>query len=244
MKSFYSRQFLLFIRIASVVFIAVLLYQTGHAVYDVFFMHDYSCIFGLITGPLSIAVLFFVVLHAEKLALFVPPLLLYSLTNSIGAGNPAFPIVFLELSALLLWIRGFFNCHKALKISVLVLFYLIPEFFCIRFGWEFFATRLFEILQIILVTFCIIFLLYEYMKSQTVKDKVLNIADYPDTTERDAKWLSLVQQGIKYEAIAIDFELTLGTVQNRLNKIYHILETGDRIGFLSIYSNAQIVYKK
>ena len=81
-------------------------------------------------------------------------------------------------------------------------------------------------------------------QTQTVKDKVLNIADYPETTERDAKWLTLVQQGVKYEAIAIDYELTLGTVQNRLNKIYHILETGDRIGFLSIYSNAQIIYKK
>ena len=82
------------------------------------------------------------------------------------------------------------------------------------------------------------------MKAQTSTDKILNIADYSETTERDAKWLTLVQQGVKYEAIAIDYELTLGTVQNRLNKIYHILETGDRIGFLSIYSNAEIVYKK
>ena len=73
---------------------------------------------------------------------------------------------------------------------------------------------------------------------------MLNLAEYPETTDRDAKWLTLVQQGVKYEAIAIDYELTLGTVQNRLNKIYHLLETGDRIGFLSIYSNAEIVYKK
>lgn len=142
-----------------------------------------------------------------------------------------------------MWIRGFFKSLKALKISFLVLLYLIPELFCIRFGWDYFATRLFKILQIILVTFCIVFLLYEYMKSQTVKDKVLNLADYPETTERDAKWLTLVQQGVKYEAIAIDYDLTLGSVQNRLNKIYHILETGDRIGFLSIYSGAEIVYK-
>ena len=60
-------------------------------------------------------------------------------------------------------------------------------------------------------------------QAQTVTDKILNIADYPETTERDAKWLNLIQQGVKYEAIAIDFGLTLGTVQNRLNKIYHIL---------------------
>ena len=82
------------------------------------------------------------------------------------------------------------------------------------------------------------------MKSQSTEDKVLNVADYPETTKRDAQWLQLIQQGVKYEAIAIDFELTLGTVQNRLNKLYHILETGDRIGFLSIYSNAKIIYQK
>ena len=89
-----------------------------------------------------------------------------------------------------------------------------------------------------------IFILYEYQKAQVSTDKVLNLADYPETSERDAKWLRLVQKGVKYEAIAIDYSLTLGTVQNRLNKIYHILETGDRIGFLSLYSNAKIVFQK
>ncbi len=201
---------------------------------------------GLITGPLSIIVLALVIRTPERLALFVPPLIFYSITNSIGNANPAYSIIFLELSAVLLWIRGFFNCHKRIKISGLILFYLITVLFYMRSGWAFFVTQLLDILQILLISFCIIFIIYEYMKAQaqSVKDKTLNIADYPETTERDAKWLTLVQQGVKYEAIAIDYELTLGTVQNRLNKIYHILETGDRIGFLSIYSNAQIVYQK
>ena len=150
----------------------------------------------------------------------------------------------MELAALLLWIRGFFKTHRTLKILALVLVYIIPLLFNLRLGWNTFAVQLFDILQIILITFSTIFILYEYLKTQSPKDKVLNIADYPETTERDAKWLELVQQGTKYEAIAIDYELTLGTVQNRLNKIYHILETGDRIGFLSIYSNAKIVFQK
>ena len=246
MKSFYSKQFLRFIRLASVIFIGILLYLTGHAVYDVFFLKDYTCIFGLICGPLSIAILIFVVARPEKLALFVPPLILYSFSNATGNANPAFPIVFLELAAVLLWIRGFFNSHRLPKISILILFYLITVLLYLRAGWTHFAEQLLDILQILLITLCIIYIMYEYMKaqSQTVKDKILNIADFPETTERDAKWLTLVQQGVKYEAIAIDYELTLGTVQNRLNKIYHILETGDRIGFLSIYSNAQIIYNK
>ena len=246
MKSFYSRQFLLFIRITSIIFIGILCYLTAHAVYDVFYCHYYGCIMGLFSGPISIIVLAFVVRRPEKLALFVLPLIFFSLTNAIGNANPAFPIVFLELSAVLLWIRGFFNCHKGIKITALSLFYLITVLLYLRGGWTFFATQLLDILQILLVTGCIIFIMFEYMKaqSQTVKDKVLNIADYPETTERDAEWLTLVQQGIKYEAIAIDYELTLGTVQNRLNKIYHILETGDRIGFLSIYLNSKIVYQK
>ena len=235
---------MLFIRTVSILFIIILLYLTGHAVYDVFWVHDYFCIIGLFCGPISIAILFFVLLKPEKLALFVPPLLFYSISNSLGNANPAFAIIFLELAVLLLWIRGFFKKNKALKITGLILLYLIPVLFNIRFGFASFANQLLEILQIISVTFCTIFILYEYLKSQTSTDKVLNVADYPDTTERDAKWLTLVQQGVKYEAIAIDYELTLGTVQNRLNKVYHILEIGDRIGFLSIYSNAKIIYKK
>ena len=244
MKSFYSKQFLLFIRIISFLFIAILLYQTGHAVYDVFFLQDYPCIFGLIFGPVSLVILAFIIAKPEKLALFVPSLLYFSITNSIGNSNPAFPVIFIELAALLLWVRGYFRCHKALKISSLLLLYLLPFFSGLRFGKEIFFNRIYDTIQIIPLTFCIIFILFEYLKAQGSKDKVLNLAEYPETTDRDAKWLTLVQQGVKYEAIAIDYELTLGTVQNRLNKIYHLLETGDRIGFLSIYSNAEIVYKK
>lgn len=244
MKSIYSKKFLLFIRLASIIFICILLYLTGHAVYDVYFQKDYLCLIGLICGPLSIAILIFVVIHPAKLALFVPPLIFYSITNAIGNANPAFPIIFLELAALLLWIRGFFYTRKTLKITGLVLVYMIPVLLNLRFGLAYFGKQLLQILQLVLVTLCSLYIMYEYMKAQAVPDKFLNIADYPETTERDAKWLSLVQQGIKYEAIAIDYELTLGTVQNRLNKIYHILETGDRIGFLSIYSNAKIIFKK
>jgi len=244
MKSFYSKQFLLFIKIVSVFFIAILLYLTAHAFYDVFVLHDYPCLFGLIFGPLSLVIIVFVMFNPEKLALFVPSLLFFSVSNSIGNSNPAFPIIFMELAALLLWVRGFFKTRRTLKIFALVLIYVIPLLFSLRSGFKFFASQLFDIVQIILITFCIIFILYEYLKAQTVPDKVLNLADYAETTKRDAEWLALVQQGVKYEAIAIDFELTLGTVQNRLNKLYHLLETGDRIGFLSIYSNAKIVYQK
>ena len=243
-KAFYSKSFLLFIRIVSVFFVMILLYLTAHAFYDVFSLHDYSCLFGLFFGPVSLVILIFVMFNPEKLALFVPSLLFFSISNSIGNSNPAFPIIFMELAALLLWVRGFFKTHKTLKILALVLIYAVPLLFDLRSGWKFFAAQLFDIVQIILVTFSTIFILYEYLKTQSPKDKVLNIAEYPETTERDAKWLELVQHGTKYEAIAIDYELTLGTVQNRLNKLYHLLETGDRIGFLSIYANAKIVFQK
>ncbi|MDD6487679.1 MAG: hypothetical protein PUF61_12120 [Spirochaetales bacterium] len=244
MKSFYSKQFLLFIRIVSVFFIGILLYLTSHAFYDVFSLHNYSCFFGFFFGPVSLVILVFVMFNPEKLALFVPSLLFFSISNSIGNSNPAFSIIFMELATLLLWVRGFFKTHKTLKILALVLIYVVPLLFGLRSGWKFFAAQLFDIVQIILITFCIFFILYEYMRAQTATDKVLNLADYAETTKRDAEWLTLVQQGVKYEAIAIDFDLTLGTVQNRLNKLYHLLETGDRIGFLSIYANAKIVYQK
>ncbi len=243
MKSIYSKKFSLFIRLVSIFFILIMLCLSYHAFYDVFFEHKYSCIIGLILGPISFALLCIIIIKPEKLALFVPSLIFFSITNSISNSNPAYPIIFMELTAILLWIRGFFNTHKIIKISFLSLIYLVPFFYGITFGYEEFFKRVFDSSQILLITFCIIFLLYEYLKSQKSENKVLNIAEYPETTKRDAQWLNLVQQGVKYEAIAIDYDRTLGTIQNRLNKIYHILETGDRVGFLSIYSNAKIVYQ-
>ncbi|MBQ2081947.1 MAG: hypothetical protein II461_09295, partial [Treponema sp.] len=154
MKSFYSKQFLLFVRIISVFFILLLIYLTGHAVYDVFFLHDYLCTVGLVCGPLSILILSFVVLKPEKLALFVPPLIFYSISNAIGNANPAFQIIFLELAVLILWIRGFFRTHKSLKIVGLILIYLVPMLFYTRLGWNEFSNQLLDILQIILVTSC------------------------------------------------------------------------------------------
>lgn len=244
MKSFYSKTFFLFIRIVSCVFIAILLYLTCRAAYLVFAKQDYIHLFELILGPPSLVILVLVIFKPERLTLFVPSLIFFSVANSIGNSNPAFPIIFMELAAILLWIRSFFKSHKAVKIAALLLLYLVPLLFNLRFGIDFFVSQLFDIIQIILITFCMIFILYEYQKAQVSTDKVLNLADFPETSERDAKWLRLVQKGVKYEAIAIDYSLTLGTVQNRLNKIYHILETGDRIGFLSLYSNAKIVFQK
>lgn len=244
MKSFYSKKFFLFVRLVSVFFIGYLLYNVIHAVKDVFIEHYLPCTIGLIIGTPSLIILLFIFFKPERLALFVPSLFYFGIINAVSNSNPTFPIIFFELGIIILWIRGFFKTKKVIKAVVIAIIYLTSFLSALRYGWNEFYPNLLEAAQILLITGSIIFLLHEYLKTQTSKDTILNIADYSELTERDAKWLESVQQGVKYEAIAIDYELTLGTVQNRLNKIYRILETGDRIGFLSIYSNAKIVYKK
>lgn len=244
MKTLYSKKFLLFVRLVSVLFSVYLIFNIIHAVKDVFFEHYLPCTIGLIFGTPSLIILLFIFFHPERLSLFVPSLFYFGIVNSIANSNPAFAIILFELGILILWIRGFFKTNKAIKITVIIVIYLVSLLSALRFGWKEFYPNLIEAIQILLITGSTIFLLYEYLKTQAVKDKILNLAEYSELTERDSKWLELVQQGTKYEVIAIDYKLTLGTVQNRLNKIYRILETGDRIGFLSIYSNAKIVYKK
>ena len=90
MKSFYSKTFFLFIRIVSCVFIAILLYLTCRAAYLVFAKQDYIHLFELILGPPSLVILALVIFKPERLTLFVPSLIFFSVANSIGNSNPLF----------------------------------------------------------------------------------------------------------------------------------------------------------
>ena len=48
--------------------------------------------------------------------------------------------------------------------------------------------------------------------------------------------------GKKYEAIAIESGVTLGTVKNRIKVIFNELCVGDKQGFLNAYSDYEIHY--
>ena len=243
MKSLYSKQFLNFIRIIAIIFCVFMIKHIYTAIYDVINYKSYTHILTLIAVSVIPVFMTIIIIHPERFALFVPPLLIFAIPVLLSSHSSRYPILEIEISIMILLLRGFFNKHKLIKIISICVICLALFLSKIRFGWANFILQIFDTAQILMLTTILFFLFFEYLKPHYTKDQVLNIADFPETTSRDAKWLCLVQQGIKYEAIAIDYELNVGTVQNRLNKVYHIIETGDRIGFLSMYSNAKIIFQ-
>ena len=73
-------------------------------------------------------------------------------------------------------------------------------------------------------------------------NKKLDKKKYPDLKKRDAEWLAAIIQKTKYEAIAIDSSLSVGTVKNRFRIIFDELCVGDKQGFLNKYSDFEILY--
>lgn len=74
------------------------------------------------------------------------------------------------------------------------------------------------------------------------KNRRLDIKEYPDLKKRDAEWLSEIILGNKYEMIAIESKMSLGSVKNRFKIIFDVLETGDKQGFLNKYSEYEICF--
>ena len=107
-----------------------------------------------------------------------------------------------------------------------------------NFLW-YFIQNLGVILVLGLFTF---FLRAYYLDSIMYEEKRLNIASFPDLTERDLRILKKIQDGYKYYMIESKEDYSEGGLKNRLHKVFKILEVGDKQGFLSCYSDWELYY--
>lgn len=80
------------------------------------------------------------------------------------------------------------------------------------------------------------------MFEDKTSDHILDLKEYQKLNKRDAIWLTDILNKKKYEAIAIESGVTLGTVKNRIKVIFNELCVGDKQGFLTAYSDYEIHY--
>lgn len=153
-------------------------------------------------------------------------------------------ILMFFLGTTLLCARGLMNKHKKIKTVFISVFFILLNLSYIRFGFSYFLNHFFETLGVVLVLCLIIFLMRGYYINTLVyEDKKLNLALYPKLTERDCRVLKKIQIGEKYVFIAKEEGLTEGSLKNRLHVIFDTLETGDKQGFLSYYSDWEIFFE-
>ena len=152
-------------------------------------------------------------------------------------------IMMFFLGTVILFARGLMKNYRNQKLILLSIFLSFLMLSQIRFGISLFLSSLVSNIGCILVLAVVVFFIRAYSSNNLMyEDKKLNLACYPKLTERDCEMLKSIQQGEKYSIIAKQVCLSHGSLKNRLHEVFTILETGDKQGFLSYYSDWEICY--
>lgn len=141
--------------------------------------------------------------------------------------------------------RGLFNKKRKIKIILASIIFITLVLSELRFGLKFFYLSIFEKAAYIFIFFLSLFFhkisICNSVETSPSK-KILNIKAYPELKKRDAEWLVKIINDEKYDILAIDSNLSLGSVKNRLKIIFDELKTGDKRGFLAKYSDYDIYF--
>lgn len=194
---------------------------------------------------INIVLCIFLAIFPKKIEIITILAFLISFYCFLDYSNPmAILMFFLGYNTLLA--RGFFNKQKKRKYSFLIIFYLLLWMISIRFGVQKFLIGLLIKIaySFILILTYFFFTYFLHIQEEKKRISTLNIAEYKNLDSRDAKILNMILSHIKYEAIAPEVSLGLGSLKNRLKIIYNILEVGDKHGFLNKYEGFEIIYEK
>lgn len=141
--------------------------------------------------------------------------------------------------------RGFFFTKKKLKQNLLFAYLGLLILTELRFGINIFLKCFLDKIAYTFIFLLSILFSNSFITEQISKlygEKILDIRLYKELTVRDARWLSKLQAGDKYEKIAIDEHLSTGSVKNRFKIIFKEICVGDKQGFMNTYSNFEIKY--
>ncbi len=201
--------------------------------------------FAFVINCISIVLFFLIIIFPTKLGLMslIPFLygciiLLFEPANNMG-------VFIFGLSIITLYARGFFNKHKKTKNIIMLVVFLGLIISEIRFGKEIFLVCFLEKLACSFILFlCLFFFqIYTFDLFETTNSvKKLDIQKFPELQKRDAKWLAEIQNGVKYDALAFNSQMSIGSVKNRLKIIFCEIGVGDKQGFLNKYSDYEICY--
>lgn len=70
--------------------------------------------------------------------------------------------------------------------------------------------------------------------------RIWDLSKYTELTQRDKEWLKQILEERKYDEIACDSGVTVGTLKNRMHQIYNIVGIDDRISLLATYSGYEV----
>ncbi len=194
-----------------------------------------------------IAIILFLIeiIYPSKLVLLSSLSLLYAIITLIFEPMNNIGILMYGLSIMILYARGMFNKHKKVKEIIAFAFFVALVLSELRFGKKIFLSSLLVKVAYSFTFFLSLFFFQAYtfdMFETLTSNKKLDIKKFPELKKRDAQWLVELLNGVKYEYLAINYNISLGTVKNRMKMIFNILGVGDKRGFYNKYSDFEICY--
>ena len=72
--------------------------------------------------------------------------------------------------------------------------------------------------------------------------RIWDLSQYPELTQRDKEWLKQILDEKKYEEIANDSGVTVGTLKNRMHQVYNVVGIDDRISLISTYGGYEVKF--
>ena len=72
--------------------------------------------------------------------------------------------------------------------------------------------------------------------------RVWDLSQFQELTLRDKEWLKQILEEKKYEDIAKEYGITVGTLKNRMHQIFNIVGINDRISLLATYSGYEVKF--
>lgn len=198
----------------------------------------------LVLNCLAIVLFSLFIIFPSKLGICSGISLLYGSLILVFEPYNNLGILLFFLAVLILDIRGY-NKNNHIFSLIFTSIYIILVLSELRFGVSVFFQSIIEKLAYTFILFLLAFFgkvhITDLLNSKA-SNKTLDIQKYPALKRRDAEWLGKILNGKKYEAIAIESKMNLGSVKNRLKVIFKELGVGDKQGFLNKYSDYTIFF--
>lgn len=247
-RPLYSHNALKAFRLFSLIAVIILCISNTRIITSIGFrdlINDTFKLFTFICNSISIILFSTVILYPSKIGICCAIAFIDSAIIFIFEPKNNLGIILYFLTIASLYARGFFNKNKKIKniiVSTLYLGLILTE---IRFKDEDLITIFLDKAAYTFVLLLFTFFIKAYLTNQFEALELhhkLDIKKYPNLTKRDAQWLIDILNRKKYQSIAIDEKLSIGTIKNRLRFIFDELCVGDKQGFISTYSDFEICY--
>ena len=139
---------------------------------------------------------------------------------------------------------GFYRYNRLPKIIISIVTNYALIFLSLRYGTEVFINSLITAIGYTLVFFVTLFFSVNFFRFLygMKHARIWDLSQYPELTERDKEWLKQILEEKRYEEIAADSGITVGTLKNRMHQIFNIIGIDDRISLLATYSGYEVKF--